>query len=141
MSSDLYSINTQLMGVQRLMGSYQLQISKKREEISRLEKAVTDLELTKTDFYETENVCSKPEFTSKSFHGDHAKDVTSLRNDELRPYFASIPDEQITKATEKMKVQIKLFQEQIGNLENNITSLESQKRTLIARKQEVKSQK
>jgi len=140
MSSDLYSINTELMEVQRLMGSYQWQMSNKREELDRLQKALRDLESTKSNFYEAEEVCSKPEFTSKIFHGNHAKHLTSLKEDELRPNFAFIPDNQVTKVTEKLREQIKLLQGQIGSLESDITSLESQQRTLNARKQEVKSQ-
>ncbi|MBP1970606.1 prefoldin subunit 5 [Virgibacillus natechei] len=139
MSTDLYSINTELKEVKRLVGSYQFQISNKREDLDRLERALTELELTKGDYYETEDECSKPEFTPKTFHGDQAKGLTSLKEEELRPSFALISEEQITKAVEKIREQIKLLQEQIGNLGSSITSLESQQRSLNARKQEVKN--
>src|SRR5690625_563060 len=116
MSTDLYSIKTELLEVQRLIGSYQLQISQKRENLDRLEKAMTKLELAKSDFCDAEEGCSKPEFTPKSFHGDQAKGVTSLKVEELRPSFAMISEEQITRIAEKIREQIRLLQEQIGSL-------------------------
>lgn len=140
MSSDLYSINTELMEMQRLIGSYQLQISNKRENINRLENALTELELIRDDFGETEDECSKPAFTSKTFHGNQAKNVTSLKNEQLKYSFTMIPGEQITKAAEKIREKIKLLQEEIGSLQSNISSCESQKQTLNDRKEEVKNQ-
>src|SRR5690625_1742285 len=139
MSTDLYSINTKLMDVQHLMGSYQLQLSNHRENWDRLQKALTNLELTKSDFCETESTCTKPEFTPKLFHGDQSKGVTSLKDEELRPSFALITEMQITKAAEKIREQMKLLQDQIGGLQSSITSLEAQQRTLHARKEEVKN--
>lgn len=140
MSSDLYSVNTELMEMQRLIGSYQLQITNKRREINHLENALTELERTKGDFGERGGECSKPVFTTKTFHGGQAKDVTSLKKEQLRPSFAMIPDEQITRAAEEMREQIRLLQGEIGNLENSISSCESRKQTLNDRKEELKKQ-
>jgi septation ring formation regulator EzrA len=140
MSSDLYSINTELMEVQRLIGARSISLADRREKLSRLQKALTDLRNNKSDFYETEGICSKPEFAAKSFHGNHARDLTELKEGELRENFAYIPDHQIVAVEDKILEKIRHIEGEMGSLESSISALESRRSTLQVRKQEVQSQ-
>lgn len=103
MSTELYSINVQIMEVQRVMGSYSMQIGNHRENIERLEEAYNQLNMVKDDFYDSEDKCTKPEFTKRSLYGSNERDLTSLREDILRPAFTSIPEVQVTGAEEKIR--------------------------------------
>jgi len=140
MGSELYSINTQIMEVQRVMGSYSLQISNHRENVGRLEEASNQLNITKSDFHESEGKCAKPEFTAQVLYGSHERDLTSFRENTLKPGFSAIPDVQITGAVNQIQEKIDLLQTEIGRLESSITSLRSQESSLIARKGEVQNQ-
>ena len=140
MSADLYSINSELMEVQRLIGAQSLSLAGQREKLSRLEKALRDLHNSKSDFYETEEICSKPGFAAKTFHGNHARDLTELKEGDLRKSFAYIPDHQIAAVEDKIQEKIRMIEGEMRSLESSISSLESRRSTLQVRKQEVQSQ-
>jgi chromosome segregation ATPase len=131
---------SQIMEVQRVMGSYSLQINNHRENVRRLEEALNKLNMTKSDFYESEDKCSKPEFTARVLYGSHERDLTSFRENTLKPGFSAIPDVQITGAVNQIQEQIELLQTEIGRLESSISSLRSQESNLIVRKREVQNQ-
>src|SRR5699024_11385975 len=82
--ADLSSINTELMELQRFMGSDRLRLSNKEEDLKRLEKALSDLGRNKSDFTDTKEICLEPECAANSLLGDNADDLDALKEDGLR---------------------------------------------------------
>jgi len=138
--ADLSSINTELMELQRFMGSDRLRLSDKEEDLKRLEKALSDLGRNKSDFTDTKEICLEPECAANSLLGDNADDLDALKEDGLQPGFVSIPNEQISAAEETISEEIEIVQQEIADLKSSIASLETQHEELTEQKQEVKNQ-
>ncbi|GAB3790423.1 DUF4176 domain-containing protein [Virgibacillus kimchii] len=80
MSNNLYTINTQLMEIQRLMNYYRLNLGNKEEELSRLNEALIDLVNNKSDFKGTKWICMKPmwDYVACPYPQGHLSDDTNV---------------------------------------------------------------
>ncbi|WP_121614586.1 YwqH-like family protein [Virgibacillus halodenitrificans] len=137
---DLYSINTELMELQRLMGAANLQITEKEEELRRLKEALTKLSVCKIDFTDPKSLCLAPEFSSTTLHGDNANKLDSYRKKELQVSYNAISDEQISNAEEKISQQIEIVTQEISDLKGSVSSMQTQHTDLTNQKREVKNQ-
>lgn len=134
---DLYSINTELMEIQRVMGAYRLEMSNKEEKLRRLQQALSDLEMIKSDFLDKKELCLKPEFTSATLCGDNAKVLEMFKKHALQRSFVSIPNNEISQAERAISREIDRIKWRISSLENSISSLQTQHTNLSAEKMKV----
>ncbi|MEN1966589.1 DUF5082 family protein [Lentibacillus sp. N15] len=139
MRADLYSINTELMEAQRLMGAYSLRLSDKEDDLRRLKKALTKLGNNKSDFTESKGICLEPKFTKTTLYGENADHLDTLRDDALQVSFEAIPNEQVRDAADKISERMETLQQEIASLQGSISSLETQLATLSAKKLEVEN--
>src|SRR5690625_5765946 len=86
------------MQIQHSVFSANLNRDEKKEELKRLQEALKELEGCDTDYSESKDLCLKPEFTTKTFHGEVATDVEGFKEDELQVSYTGISDEQLSKA-------------------------------------------
>lgn len=138
---DLASINTYLRETDSRIGSAQLQISNREEELQRLKEALSDLKSNKSDFISKKVICLDPEFTAKTLHGTNANDLDEIREGQLQKSFLAIPKEQISDAIEMISDKITEVQGKITELENNISNLESRREGLLEQRAKVESAK
>ncbi|HZW67284.1 MAG TPA: DUF5082 family protein [Pseudogracilibacillus sp.] len=122
---DLASINTYLSECDRRIGSLQMQIYEKEQDIEKLETAKTELALNKSDFLDYERICLDPEFSSDTLYGENANEIDDFREDVLKVTFLSIPKKQISKAEEAIEERIEELREDIESLQSDIEDQES----------------
>lgn len=134
---ELATINRFLNIAQNNVTSAQLKIDEKKEELRKLESALTNLGQKKSDFIDEKSICSKPKLTSKTLNGDNADKVTDYRAETLEAHFLSIPENQISEAEEKVESKIEEVEEEIKSLGESITSEKSRITNLSNRKREV----
>src|SRR5690625_6036475 len=77
--SNLSSINTHLLEVERHMNAANLRLDEKKEALERLEGALTDLDYCKSGFFDNHGLCLEPEFSPKTFHRseEHTSELQS----------------------------------------------------------------
>ncbi|WP_088052492.1 YwqH-like family protein [Virgibacillus dakarensis] len=126
------AVGAQLAAIQSLISAYRLRLSEKQEELKRLQRALSELGMNKSDFIESKGICLKPEFTAKTFHGENAEDLDGFRADGLQASFVAVPNEQISAAEGKISDQIAIVEKEIASLESTISSLEAQLAALSA---------
>lgn len=136
--SDLASMNTELMEIERVMGAYRLDVSNKQADIKRLNQALTKLEGNKADYQEQKSLCLEPEFTKKTLHGENEKDIEGFRTDVLEKSFTDIPENKISKVEDEIREQIEIIEKEITSLNSSITSLETDHTRVSEKKAEVK---
>lgn len=137
---DLYSLNTELMVLQRLISADNLRLAEKKEDLKRLKEALSDLKSNKSDFTDNKEICLNPEFTSQTLHGDNEEDLDDFKESELQVVFVAIPNEQINDASGKLSYQIDTVQEEMAAIESSISSLQTQHMDLTVQKFEVENQ-
>jgi len=135
---DLGSINSELMQIQHSVFSANLNRDEKKEELKRLQEALKELEGCDTDYSESKDLCLKPEFTTKTFHGEVATDVEGFKEDELQVSYTGISDEQLSKAKTEISDQMEVIEEEISSMGENITTMESRHTSLMEKKEQVK---
>lgn len=135
---ELVTLNSFLNAAQNNVTSAQLKIDEKKEELRKLEKALTNLGQKKSDFIDEKNICSKPKLTLKTLNGDNGEEVTDYRLETLEVHFLFIPENQISEAEEEIESKIKEVEAEIKSLgatitseKTRITSLSNQKRVVI----------
>lgn len=138
--TDVYSINTELMELQRSLSYYRLKINDKEEDLKRLEKALSDLGRNKIDFTDTKEICLEPECAANSLHGDNADDLDALKEDGLQPSFIAIPNEQIRAVEDAISEEIEIVQQEIANFKSSVGSLDTRHTELSVKKLEVEMQ-
>ncbi|WP_078577700.1 hypothetical protein [Salipaludibacillus agaradhaerens] len=134
---DLYRINRDLMVMQGAMNSANSRLAGKKEELERLEKALTDLKGNKTDFKGQKDMCLDPEFTAQTLHVKNARQLDDLKKGDIQASFVGIPNEQISQAESDLSAQVTAIKQEIGSIESNIATMESKHRQLITERQEV----
>lgn len=138
---DLASINIYLRETDSRIGSAQIQLNNREEELRRLEEALSDLESNKSDFVNKKVICLDPEFTRKTLHGTNANDLDDIREGQLQKSFLAIPEDQISNAIEIITDKITEVQERITELENTISDLESRRENLLQQRAKVENEK
>ncbi len=131
-----FVLNQRLRIVDISLEVNQLQLSNKQEELERLREAQKNLGEVQTNFYDVEEECSKPEFTSNNFNGENASLVSEIREDGVRESFVSLAEEQIGGAMTDIEEKIRQIMSDISDIKTNITSLESQQIELEQQKKE-----
>jgi len=137
---DLASINTYLREIDSRIGSYQMQIYEKEEQLSKLDEALMDLGNNKRDFIEKKEICIDPEFSRKTFHGENSNDIHEFRDGVMQVNFQSIPERQISDAQDAMIEKIKEIAEEIQSIQGDIETQESRREHYLAQKREVESE-
>lgn len=137
--SDLVSITTELLEVERFMNSARFQLEEKKEELRRLEEALNKLGNSKTEFFQHYELCVEPEFTKNTLHGDNAEDLDFFKNQELLPSYVGIYYGQINNATTQIDDRIEIVQDNIADLNSSLSSLETQHEGLKKDKKEVEN--
>lgn len=111
----------------------------KKAELERLKESLKGLKGCDTDYSDSKELCLKPEFTTKTFHGEAATDVEGFKEDELQVSYTAISDEQLGKAMTKISEQIETLEQDISSMGDNISSMESRHKSLMEKKEQVKS--
>ncbi|CDQ38552.1 MULTISPECIES: hypothetical protein [Virgibacillus] len=140
MELNLHKLNSELLELQRLIGIANLRLEEKNEELRRLNSALSQLQLNKSDFNRTKSICIEPEFTTKTLHGNNATKIHNFRENELQVSFSAISDKDISDAENRIIVQINQIKQEIYVIESNISSMETQHTNVNRQKREVENQ-
>ena len=127
------------MQIQHSVFSANQNRDEKKEELERLKEALKALKECDTDYSDSKELCLKPKFTTKTFHGEVATDVEGFKEDELQVSYTGISDEQIGKAKAEISDQIEVIEEKISSMGENISSMESRHTSLMEKKEQVKN--
>lgn len=134
---ELATLNRFLNAAQNNVTSAQLKIDEKKEELRKLENALTKLGKKKNEFIDEKSICVEPKLTSKTLNGDNADEITEYREDILEAHFLSIPKNQISEAEEKIESKIEEVEEEIKSLGETISSAKSEIESISEQKREV----
>lgn len=137
--SDLYSINTKLSELQRLIGASNLELGIKQEELDRLQQALIDLRKSKNSFMNSKYLCLQPRFSQFTFQGENANKLTAFKEEELQTHFIAISNDQINDAIETINDQVQILETKIEEIESNISSMEAQFKEVSEEKAEVEN--
>ncbi|RKL67265.1 hypothetical protein CR203_12215 [Salipaludibacillus neizhouensis] len=137
---DLYHINRDLMVMQGFIQSANSRLAEKREELDRLEKALTDLKENKQSFSDQKDVCLDPKFTLQTLNGKNANQLDDLKKGDVQASFVGIANEQISQAESDLSTQVTVIKGEIGSIESNISTFESKRNQLTIQRQEVLNQ-
>jgi len=137
---DLYRINHDLMVIQGFIHSANSRLAEKREELYRLEKALTDLKGNKQSFKDQKDVCLDPEFTLQTLNGKNANQLDDLKKGDVQASFVGIANEQISQAESDLSTQVTAIKVEIGSIGSNISTFESKRNQLTTQRQEVLNQ-
>ncbi len=140
MELNLHKLNSELLELQRLIGIANLSLEEKNEELRRLNSALSQLQLNKSDFNRTKSICIEPEFTTKTLHGNNAAKIHNFRENELQVSFSAISDKDISDAENRIIEQINQIKQEIYVIESNISSMETQHTNVNRQKREVENQ-
>ena len=124
--------SAQLAAIRGQIADAEMELEEKKEELRRLQDALSELGANKSDFISKEGICLEPEFSLKTFHGENADDFDDFREGELKVSFLAIPNEQITDAEGKISDKIAEVEAEIEALESRIASLEATYARLLA---------
>lgn len=138
--SSLASINTQLLEVERHMNAANLRLDEKRKKLERLGSALAKLDASKSDYFDNYGLCLEPEFSPKTFHGNNADDLDTLKSDELLVSYVALYYGQINEVKETIDDKVEELTQDIATLESSISSLETQHANLKEEKREVRTQ-
>lgn len=97
-------------------------LQKKREELARLRKALTQLQTVKSQFVSKEPMTEKPELTAKTWHGKHAQDFKDIQNDEIKPDYQELYQTQLAKAIRDIEEKIVQLEKEIAALEASLSA-------------------
>lgn len=121
---DVASLNS-IASVQVTIGSLRLQLEKKREELERLNQALSDLSDCQDDFHEKKHLCLEPELEKTTWYGALANDFDSLREGEVQTNYVGVYKEQIDDAIAAVEAKIEEVKQAIDSLETSITFQEA----------------
>ncbi|MEW9677684.1 DUF5082 family protein [Lentibacillus sp. L22] len=117
-----------IASVQGAISGLRLQLEAKREELERLNRALSELSDCQNDFHTKKPLCLKPELTATTWFGEWADDFDSIRENELQESYVEISDEQLDDAISKLEAKIQEIKLEIQSLEASIAA----QRTIIA---------
>ena len=95
MMASIASINRQLDSVESQISGLYIEFGEREEKLNRLKDAQGELISVKHDFFGEEEICLEPEFSEKTFHGDHSNKYHTYRRMQLKKSFKEIPVTQI----------------------------------------------
>jgi len=88
----------QLAAVRSQISDAKMKLEEKREELKRLQDALSELTANKSDFISKEGICLEPGFSLKTFHGENA-DAEGKISDKIEEVEAEIESLELKIAT------------------------------------------
>lgn len=109
---------------QSLSDSY-AKLSKKQDELERLQSAGKKLLEIYDDFKSNDKLCKKPDLNSKTWFGNTADDFEQKRETEIQNTYNELKDQQLGQRIDTIAICIENTKNEIASLQTQITALKT----------------
>ncbi|MFS0749309.1 DUF5082 family protein [Oceanobacillus sp. 1P07AA] len=135
---DEFSINTELNRLQHRIYLNNIDLQAKQDDLERLRRTLNSLESKQGDFHGNNQLCTKPECSKSTFFGSNADNVEGLRDSDIIPSYNDITDKQLHGKTDRIRLKIEELTGDISALNSSINTMESNRRSLIDKRSEIR---
>jgi len=98
----------------------QLQLAEKKEQVTRLETAIRELEVVQREFIQHQNDIKNPELSTKTWNGQLSNAFNEIR-DDISLTFKDISQLQLTDSINRIENKVNTLHYEIGSLQDNIS--------------------
>ena len=109
-----------------MISYYQMLMEEKRQQIRRLNSCRGELQGKQSEFQSKETKFKEPELTARTWHGQHANQFNSTRESGILTPYLEVSGSQFQNAYSSIDNKITLLQSEIRSLESVIAQLRAQ---------------
>lgn len=120
----LYSIDAQITSLHNSIFYLNQELKQKKVELKRLIKTLSELMDYKDEFRHNQKLCTKPELSKNTWHGQLAEKFQSFRLNDLLSSYQFLSNNQMNRILAELKEKIESIKQMIGDLESTIASQE-----------------
>lgn len=134
---NVFTINAELSRLQHRIYLNNIDLQTKQEYLERLKRTLNSIDSKLGDFHGNNQLCTKPECSRSTFFGNNADTVEGFRDSDIVPSYKDIADNQLYGKTDQIQSKIRELEGDISALNSSNNTMESSRRTLIDRRNEI----
>lgn len=119
------SFLSQINYYQTRIAELKQELDEKQMDLEQLERALSDLSNVQQEFSHNQHLCTEPELTSKTWHGQLGSNFDSIREGQILVSYQDLSNNQLSDAMGKVSSEIEKIKERIEYLKSEISSCES----------------